>query len=462
MNRLWVRLAFAFVLVTWIVLAIVAFVVYRSVESSFNQYVRDRDAAILGADWAADLAAYYAATGAWQGAEPLLPASGPAAGAGHGAGANANRAGRGGVQSFIATPGGLIVVATNPDWVGQSMGAIGLSSSTPIRIDGVTVGILGQQSMASQALAAAEQRFTDQLNSGLLGIVLSSTVAALALGVALAHTLARPLERLAQRIAAPSAWALGAQAPVEGPTEVRAIAHAFNAMSAQLAAGEAQRRQMSSDIAHELRTPVTVLRGHLEAMMDGVYPLDAPHVATAYDQTLHLARLVDDLRLLTQAEGGRLPLHPQPTAPAALMDAAVARFAPLAEDAGVVLTQACAEALPAVAVDVDRMQQVLDNLLTNALRHTAPGEEIALTVEPGAQGVRFVVANRGHIPPEQLAHLFDRFWRADEARQRDASGSGLGLAITRQLVILQHGAIRAESGDGWTRFLIDLPVHPID
>ncbi len=463
MNRLWVRLAVAFVLVTWAVLAIVAGVVYRSVESSFIQYVRERDAAILGSDWIDDLANYYAATGAWAGAEPLLPASGPpasgpGAGAGHGAGATASRAGRGGVQSFIATPDGLIVVATNPAWIGQHTAAIGVSSSTPIRVDGVTVGILGQQSMASQALVEAERRFTDELNRGLLGIVLVSTLVALALGIALAYTLARPLERLAQRIAAQSARVLGAQVPVEGPTEVRAIAHAFNDMSTQLAAGEEQRRQMSSDIAHELRTPVTVLRGHLEAMMDGVYPLDVPHVATAYDQTLHLARLVDDLRLLTQAEGGRLALHLQAVAPAALVDAAAARFAPLAEDAGIPLAEQSAPNLPAVTVDIDRMQQVLDNLLTNALRHTAPGGEIVVSVQPGPLGVQIVVANSGHIPAEQLAHIFDRFWRADEARERDAGGSGLGLAITRQLIMLQHGTIRAEAGEGMTRFVIDLPA----
>ena len=195
MNRLWVRLAIAFVLVTWAVLAIVAGVVYRSVESSFIQYVRERDAAILGSEWIDDLANYYAATGAWTGAEPLLPASGPGAGAGHGAGATASRAGRGGVQSFIATPAGQIVVATNPAWIGQTTAAIGVSSSTPIRVNGVTVGILGQQSMASQALVEAERRFTDELNRGLLGIVLVSTLVALALGIALAYTLARPLER---------------------------------------------------------------------------------------------------------------------------------------------------------------------------------------------------------------------------------------------------------------------------
>lgn len=457
MNRLWVRLAVAFVLVTWAVLAIVAFVVYRSVESSFIQYVSERDAAILGSDWIGDLANYYAATGSWTGAEPLLPATGPGAGAGHGAAAASFRGGRGGAQSFVANPDGIIVVATNPDWIGQSIAAIGVSSKSPIVVDGVTVGIFGQQSMATQALVTAELRFTDELNSGLLGIVLVSTLAALALGITLAYTLARPLQRLAQRIDTLGSRELGAQVPVEGPIEVSEIAHAVNDMSARLAAGEEQRRQMSSDIAHELRTPVTVLRGHLEAMMDGVYPLDVPHVATAYDQTLHLARLVDDLRLLTQAEGGRLALHFQPVAPAALVADAATRFAPLAEDTGIDLVQQIAPGLPDVRVDRGRMQQVLDNLLTNALRHTQPGGAIEIALQPGPQGVRIVVANSGHIPDEQLAHIFDRFWRADEARERDAGGSGLGLAITRQLIMLQHGAIHAESGAGTTRFIIDLP-----
>lgn len=194
--------------------------------------------------------------------------------------------------------------------------------------------------------------------------------------------------------------------------------------------------------------------------MDGVYPLDVEHVAVAYEQTLHLNRLVEDLRLLTQAEAGRLPLKFELLAPDELLQRAATRFAPLAQDAGVNLVDAADAALPSIRADRGRLLQVFDNLLTNALRHTPAGGVIRLHATQTAGGVRFVVANTGEIDAETAAHLFDRFWRADEARSRDAGGSGLGLAITRQLVRLHQGEIRVEAGEGETRFVIELPVAP--
>ena len=325
-------------------------------------------------------------------------------------------------------------------------------------VDGVRVGTLGQQSPGGQRMVEAEHRFTEQINTALLGIGIVAALLALGAAIFLSYTLARPLQRLAERIRPLTSSQVGEQVPVEGPTEVRELAIEFNGLSKRLAAGEKQRQQMSSDIAHELRTPVTVLRGHLEAMMDGVYPLDTEHLAVAYDQTIHLARLVEDLRLLTQAEAGRLELNPRSVAVKPLVEAVVARFAPLAQDAEIAVKYDVAPALPSINVDASRTQQVFDNLLANALRHTPPGGEIAITARTSSRGVEFVVANPGVLEPDELAHLFDRFWRADAARQRDAAGSGLGLAITKQLVLLQHGAIRAEAHDGTISFIVDLPA----
>ena len=246
--------------------------------------------------------------------------------------------------------------------------------------------------------------------------------------------------------------------PVEGPTEVRELAGEFNALSYRLAASEQQRQQMSTDVAHELRTPVTVLRGHLEAMMDGVYPLDAEHLVVAYDQTIHLARLVEDLRLLTQAEAGRLALNPTSVAVDSMVEAAVARFGPLAQDAEIDVTPGVDPNLPFVRVDENRMQQVFDNLLANALRHTPAGGEISITARRNGSFVEIAVTDPGQLASSEVEHLFDRFWRADDARQRDAGGSGLGLAITRQLILLQHGDIRAQVQDGTISFLLNLPT----
>jgi len=450
MNRLWVRLTAAFLLVTWIVLVVVAGVVYRSVESSFQQYVSDRDAAMLGSAVTGELEAYYATTGSWLGVEALLPTVGR--------GGQGERRGRGGMQSFIADPSGMIVAASDPATVGQTLAESAVTRTTPLQVDGVVVGMLGQQMPSAQMLGEAEQRFTAQVTQALGIIAVIATGIALGLGILLAYTLASPLQRLARRIGGLTASRLGEEVQVEGATEVRQLACAFNTLSHRLAETDRLRQQMTTDVAHELRTPVTVLRGHLEAMMDGIYALDTEHLAVAYDQTIHLARLVEDLRLLTQAEAGRLALVFTVADPATLVESAAARFAPLAQDAEIMIEQTAVAHLPPVQVDAGRIQQVFDNLLTNALRHTTAGGTIAIDTRRSAGGVQFSVANTGNLPPEQIAHIFDRFWRADEARQRDAGGSGLGLAITRQLVVLHRGTIRAEAQNGMTAFIVELPV----
>ena len=431
MNRLWVRLSLGFLLLTWAVLGVVALVVYNSVQASFREYVSERDAALFGSPLIEDLVNYYRTAGSWAGVDALLDQPGRGRGAG----------GRG-PQAYIATPDGVIVAATDATWVGQPLAAIGASRTTPLLLDGQSIGLLGQQTPGEQALGAAERRFVEQVNQGLLLAGVVTTVLALALGVLLAFSLTRPLRLLAARLSGWTTATLGEEAPVEGSAEVRQLATEFNAMSQRLAKAEQVRQQMAADVAHELRTPVTVLRGHLEAMMDGVYPLDVEHVAVAYEQTLHLSRLVEDLRLLTQAEAGRLPLKFAQLAPGELVQSAVARFAPLAQDAGVTLIGESDAALPSIQADRARLLQVFDNLLTNA----------------GKQ-VRFIVANTGEIDADTAAHLFDRFWRADDARSRDAGGSGLGLAITQQIVRLHHGEIRVASGAGETHFVIDLPAR---
>ncbi|MFO7632700.1 MAG: ATP-binding protein [Caldilinea sp.] len=447
MNRLWLRLALGFVIVTWAVIGVVALVVFSSVQTSFRQYVGARDAALFGSPLIEDLVAYYSTTGSWDGVQVLLgqPGRGRVTG------------GRG-PQTYIADAVGTIVAATDAEWLGQSASEIGSSRTTPLLLDGQPIGSLGQQTPAYQALDEAEHYFMAQVTQGLILAGAATTLLALALGVLLAFSLTRPLRLLAARLALWTPGAVGEHVPVEGSAEVRQLAGEFNAMSQRLATAERVRQLMAADVAHELRTPVTVLRGHLEAMMDGVYPLDVEHVAVAYEQTLHLSRLVDDLRLLTQAEAGRLPLTLEPVSPEKLVTQSLARFEPLAHDAGIALGAEIAEGLPPIQADRARLFQVFDNLLINALRHTAADGEIRLSAAHYTGGVHFVVANSGEIDAETAAHLFDRFWRADDARSRDAGGSGLGLAITRQIVLLHGGAICVESGGGETRFEIDLPA----
>ena len=193
--------------------------------------------------------------------------------------------------------------------------------AVPLTLDGQTIGLLVQDTPGAQVLGSAEANFLAQTSTWLTVAAAIAGALALLTGIVLALVLTRPLDRLTEAVHGLGSGELGRQVPVSGALETAELAHAFNRLSHDLAAAEDLRQRMAADIAHELRTPVTVLGVHLEAMLDGVYPLDSEHVAVAYDQTLHLRRLVDDLRLLTQAEAGRLPLERGACDPGELLSA---------------------------------------------------------------------------------------------------------------------------------------------
>jgi len=461
LRRLWVRLALAFLLVTGGAIGAVALVVRQATDASFRSYLNQQESSRFDEATLAGLVDYYTAQGSWAGVESLLsPGSGNGAGrggeGGQGAGAGARR---GGVQTLLAGPDGLIVAATDPARGGERLSDALRARAVPRQAGGQTIGLLVQDTPGAQALGSAEATFLAQTSDWLAAAAVGAGLLALATGIALAWALTRPLDRLTEAAHGLGSGELGRQVPVSGALETAELARAFNRMSHDLAEGEQLRQRMAADLAHELRTPVTVLRGHLEAMLDGVYPLDADHLAVAYDQILHLHRLVSDLRLLTQAEAGRLPLERALAAPEALLAQAASLFQPLALDGGVRLESEVAPGLPPVWVDGDRFQQVLANLLSNALRHTPEGGAIRLTAGADPNGVRVAVRNTGPgLSPEEATHLFERFWRADEARQRDSGGSGLGLAITRQLVQLHGGRIWVEAGPEQTAFVFTIPA----
>jgi signal transduction histidine kinase len=234
----------------------------------------------------------------------------------------------------------------------------------------------------------------------------------------------------------------------------------FDTMITRLEADETQRRSLLADISHELRTPLTVVQGNLEAIIDGVYPPDAAHLAVVLDETKVLGRLIDDLRTLALSEAGTLALHVEPTDPDVLVGDVVRSFEPAAATAGVTLTAAIDGDLPIVEVDPVRIREVLANLVANALRHTPAGGRITVAgaVEDGRR-LRLEVRDTGSgIEPSLLPHVFDRFAKGD-----DSVGSGLGLAIARGLVVAHRGEIVAvspigEPPDGGTSIVVRLPL----
>ncbi|MBA2597851.1 MAG: HAMP domain-containing histidine kinase [Chloroflexia bacterium] len=222
--------------------------------------------------------------------------------------------------------------------------------------------------------------------------------------------------------------------------EVGRLVESFNAMTTRLETNETQRRNLFADVAHELRTPLSIIRGNTEGMLDGVYPRDDAHLDTILDATAMMARLLDDLRTLSLTDTGALRLHKQTTDVAELLDDIRYGFTARAEEAGVIFTL---EAVPLPPLDIDpvRVRQVLENLLDNALRHTPPGGTIRVEVQREGSAALFRVADTGRgIPAEALPHVFDRFWKS-----ADSGGSGLGLAIARGLIEAHGGKIRADS-----------------
>ena len=239
------------------------------------------------------------------------------------------------------------------------------------------------------------------------------------------------------------------------------VSASFNKMAAALEDAETLRRNMLNDIAHELRTPLTVLEGNLRAILDDVYPLEKAEIARLYDQTRHLNRLVDDLRLLAQAEARQLPLQRSPSDLVVLLEEVAELFSPLAGEKSISLNTSLLPSSVFAAVDRMRFAQTLQNLLTNALQHTPAGGVITLSLQATEETVTITVADNGDgIASEDISYVFDRFYRVDKNRTRDTGGVGLGLAIAQALVEAHDGKIEVASagvGQGST-FTIRLPV----
>lgn len=234
-----------------------------------------------------------------------------------------------------------------------------------------------------------------------------------------------------------------------GPREMRRLARSFNAMTERLEASEERRRNLLADLAHELRTPLSVIRGTIEGLLDGIYVSDRTHLEPVLEETNVMARLLDDLRTLSMAEAGALPLHRELTQPGELVADAIAAFQSRAESAGVALKPRVAPGLAPIDVDPVRIGEVLANLLVNALTHTPAGGSISVAAEPaGDARVAFEVEDTGTgIESDALPHVFDRFVKEPESR-----GAGLGLAIAKSLVEAHGGEIvaRSERGKGAT------------
>ncbi|MCC7447724.1 MAG: HAMP domain-containing protein [Anaerolineae bacterium] len=452
MNRLWVRLSIAFgALVVFSVVAVLGIAALLARATSMQALVIE--AIQLPGGLMDQLEAYYDTHRSWDGVELFLS----------------------GAQSIMAsspvrkmhlwmtdTDGRMIANVRLPD--GTSPPDVTTRPallSVPITTDQTLRGYL-KITAINHGESDLQMLFLEWVPGFAVLVGVIGGGGGILFGIAASRYLTAPLNRLAAAAQAIEARDLTRRVEVKGSQETIAVAQAFNNMAAALEHAEKLRRNLMADIAHELRTPLSALQGNLRAILDNVYTLDKGEVARLYDQTRILSRLVNDLHELTLAESQQLHLNMQRVHLASVVRNVAQTFEPIAEMQGVALDVQMPASLPPITGDAIRLEQVLHNLLANALRYTPDGGTIYICAEVAVAAIKLSVRDTGEgIPPEHLPYVFERFYRADRARSRASGGTGLGLAIVRAIVESHRGSITVTSdgvaGRG-TTFTITFPT----
>jgi signal transduction histidine kinase len=441
------KLTLAFLLVSLLAIGLAALVVQNVTSSQFNNYLLEQQRE----QFLRVAAEYYAENGNWRGVEiplqaaQLLPPP--------------SQPGQIPLPQPFALTGrdGRVIIPGGGFERGQIILPNVLGRGTPIEVDGETVGYL-LTTGAPPAQRTIEAQYLERVNLSLLAAALGGVVLALVLGLFVARTLTRPLRELTGATRALARGDLQQQVTVHADDEIGELAQSFNQMSADLARAQQARKQMTADIAHDLRNPLTVLGGYLESLTDGTLKPTPERFSVMQAEVAHLQRLVDDLRTLSLADAGELRLQKKPARVVDLLERVAESYRYQAEAQGIRLEVQAQADLTEVDLDPARMEQVLGNLVSNALRYTPEGGEIQLNGRQAAGRVIFEVVDNGSgISPEIIPHIFERSFRGDSSRSGDESG--LGLAIAKSIVESHSGEIgvKSESGNG-CRFWIAMPV----
>ena len=278
------------------------------------------------------------------------------------------------------------------------------------------------------------------------GVSFALGLFAVVIGFLLVRRFVNPLAEVIYAARAVADGKLDTRIPTEGPQDLRGLSESFNDMASSLERSDRERREMLADIAHELRTPLSVIRGRLEGVVDGIYPENGSQVSLVLEHTYVLERLVDDLRLLTLAEARQLPFDKKQVNIGELIERVLVLFSAEAEEKKVSLTFPQKNGDLFASVDPQRFEQVMSNLIGNALRYVPDGGRVWVTGDETAEGLYITINDNGTgVPEADLPFIFDRFWRKEKSRSRASGGTGLGLAISKQLVEAQGGVIEARN-----------------
>lgn len=465
MRSLTFKLTLSFLLVSLTGSILVAVFTHQRTRSAFDRFIVDQGLQVLKSG----LEEYYLTHGNWDGLGTYLrpPQGEPLVAPG-----SWRDLRRRSPFTLVSTEG-IIVYCNDPARLGQPIPHEQLEQALALQVNGDTVGWLVVEGPPERlAPLGPEQSFLREVNRAALLSALVAGGLALLMGSLLALGLTRNLRELTEAAGKLAQGQLGLQVNIRSTDEMGALATAFNRMSADLQRLTQARRQMTADIAHDLRSPLSVISGYAEALNDGKLPGTPEVYAVLHQEALRLNRLVEDLRLLSLADAGELRLERQPADLGSMYNRLLARHAIAAGEKGIRMQVEVAPDLPQIVVDVERLAQVLDNLVLNAFRHTPTGGEVRLSARrspppaelkqtSAAEGVLLQVRDTGPgIAAEDLPFIFERFYRGDRARPHTGE-SGLGLAISRSIVQAHGGVIWAENHpQGGALFSLWLPLQP--
>ncbi len=445
------KLILAFLSIGILSIIIIAVTATWNTRAEFIRFLTDQSQT----DTISELSNYHLENGSWDGLQINYFSNQPKPG--YGPGPNHGHA-----QPFtLADENGVVILSNGKYKPGDTLSPSDLSAGTSLTENGNVIGIFVPMSTPYQG-QPRELEFIERINTTLFYGALIGAVFALGLGIFLSRTITRPIRELTQATHAVSEGNLSQQVTVHSNDELGELAKAFNKMSAELSRSVNARKQMTADIAHELRTPLSLILGHAEAVHDGVLPPTKENFEIIREEAARLEHLVNDLRTLSLADAGELTINLQIIEPERLIQEVASLYQFETQKKNISLELDVASPLPAIEVDPARMTQVLTNILDNALRHTPEGGKVVLSMKQTGDHVELAIHDSGPgLPREDLERIFERFYRADSSRQRDGDplgGSGLGLAIAKSIVQAHGGQLSAESEAGQgLRVIVALP-----
>jgi two-component system sensor histidine kinase BaeS len=442
MRSLATKLTLAFLLVGLTGAILVAVIIQRRTQTAFSNFILNQEQQTL----ADNLVVYYQTNGSWAGVVGDITS----------------------LQAFIPSQPGeirgpfpdrnpitlvgtdrIVIYSNQPGEIGKTIAKSELNGAINLQADNQTIGYLILTPVSRDFTPnTPEANFLSNVNRATLMSASVAILLALVLGGLLAFTMTRSLRELTEATLEIAKGKFGKQVKVRSKDEIGELAASFNKMSIDLEQATQARQQMTADIAHDLRSPLSVITGYAEALSDNKLRGNPEVYGILLQEAKHLDHLVDDLRLLSLADAGELSLSFQPTDLGSLLEKVMARHTVAAEQRHIDLQIAVQDNLPSVQVDVERMSQVLDNLILNAFRYTPEGGLVALGADEKDGKVQIHVKDSGKgISADDLPHIFDRFYRGDKSRQHSGE-SGLGLAIAKSLIEAHGGKISVESTPG--------------